>query len=121
MHKMTGRIDLYARKLREMYIRSGTIASVKQNMDPLRMRRETDRLEDCYLNNELCGVIQARDEFDDVDLVWRVRAAHRVWAADHPWVQPWYVKHPETEEEIRVTCSKIDRHIKSLRPFYIEF
>jgi len=29
VHKMTPRIELYAKKLRQVYIRTGTIASVK--------------------------------------------------------------------------------------------
>ena len=121
VHKMTPRIDLYARKLREVYVRQGIIADGKQYLDPLRMRQESDGLEKCMMANEVPGVISARDEFDDLDMVWPVRISSRVRNADHPWVQPWYVRHPETEEEIRVTCVKIDKHPKKERPYWAEF
>ena len=121
VHNMTPRIELYAKKLRQVYIRTGTIASVKQFADPLRVRQETDRIEECMKKNQVCGVINARDEFDDVDLVWPARIPTRIINADHPWVQPWYVRHPETEEEIRVTCQKIERHMKTNQAFFLDF
>jgi len=36
-------------------------------------------------------------------------------------VQPYYMRHPETEEEIRVNCRKIDYGTKNKLPYYIEF
>ena len=50
------------------------------------------------------GVIHGREEFDDVDMVWPVRVPSRVTKSNHSYVRPWYIVHPETEEEIRVTC-----------------
>ena len=37
------------------------------------------------------------------------------------WVRPWYVRHPVTEEEIRVTCQHIDYGAKNKLPYYMEF
>lgn len=38
VHKLEPRIELYARKLREMYFREGTIPTVKSFIDPIRER-----------------------------------------------------------------------------------
>ena len=67
------------------------------------------------------GVIAGRDEFSDVDLVWPWRTPYRVTRSEHSYVRPWYMIHPETEEEIRVTCQNIDYGIKNKRPYYVEF
>lgn len=67
------------------------------------------------------GVIEGRDEFDDIDCVWPLRAVARVNAIDHPYLQPFVVRHPETEEEIRVTCKKIETHPKTDVPYYMKF
>ena len=67
------------------------------------------------------GVIHGRDEFSDVDMVWPWKTPFRVTKSEHSYVRPWYMIHPETEEEIRVTAQKIDYHLKTKRPYYIEF
>ena len=67
------------------------------------------------------GVIHGRDEFSDVDLVWPWKTPYRVNKSEHDYVRPWYMKHPETEEEIRVTCQNIDYGVKHKKPYYIEF
>jgi len=36
-------------------------------------------------------------------------------------VRPWYVKHPETEEEIRLTVNRIDYNIRTRLPYFIDF
>jgi len=38
IEKLEPHLDVYARKLREMYIREGTIPQVKSFMNPLRIR-----------------------------------------------------------------------------------
>jgi len=38
VHKLEPHIDVYARKLRDMYIREGTIPQVKSYLNPLRLR-----------------------------------------------------------------------------------
>ena len=121
IHKMTPRIDVYAKKLREMYHRKGTISHVKHFIDPLRMRTPQDSIKACMEQNLVPGVIEGREEFDDFDAVWSCRIPARVLAADHPYMQPFYVRHPETEEEIRVTCKEIKRHPKTVKPYMINF
>ena len=71
IHKLEPRIQLYARKLRQMYFREGTIQTQKTFIDPVRLRQPNDTIEAVTLNNKFVpGVIKARDEFDDIDAVW---------------------------------------------------
>jgi hypothetical protein len=35
-------------------------------------------------------------------------------------MRPWYVVHPETKEEIRVTCEKIDYHGHTKLPYFMK-
>ena len=104
LHKLEPHIDIYARKMREMYMREGSIPQVKSFLNPLRMRQPTDTIEECKKEKVIPGVIHGRDEFDDIDLVWNAKTPHRVLRSMHSFVRPWYVINPETEEEVRVTC-----------------
>ena len=119
--KLEPRIDLYARKLREMYYREGTLPPHKSYLNPIRMRDPTDTLEKGMEEKVIPGVIKARDEFEDVDMVWPWKAPFEITRVDHGAVKPWYCVHPETEEEIRVTVSKIEYHDKTRLPYYMEF
>jgi len=87
----------------------------------MRERQETDTLEECGRQQVVPAVIKARDEFDDVDLVMAWRTPFHVRRAEHSYVRPWYIKHPVTEEEIRVTCQNIDYMAKSKLPYFMEF
>ena len=121
LHKLEPHIDIYARKLREMYMREGSIPQTKSYLNPMRMRQPTDTLEECKKEKVIPGVIHGRDEFSDLDLVWNAKIPHRVTRSMHSFVRPWYMIHPETEEEVRVTCSNIDYGIHNRLPYYIEF
>ena len=121
LQKLEPHIDVYARKLRDVYIREGTIPQTKSYLNPLRTRQPVDTLEYCMKEQSMPGVIHGRDEFSDVDLVWPWKTPYRVTKSEHAYVRPWYMKHPETEEEIRVTCQNIDYQVKSKKPYYIEF
>lgn len=55
----------------------------------------------------VAGIIEGREEFDDIDAVWPWKVPYQLKRADHMFTQPWYLRHPETEEEIRVTLNKI--------------
>lgn len=121
VHKLEPRIDLYARKLRELYLREGTIPVVKSFIDPVRERAQTDTIEKCHIERVVPGVIQARDEFADVDLVFPWRVPFAITRSEHSFVRPWYLKHPITEEEMRVTCNKVDYHTKTNLPYFMEF
>ena len=102
--KLEPHMDVFARKLRDIYIREGTIPQVKSYLNPLRMRQPTDTLPYCMNEQTIPGVIHGREEFNDEDLVWPWNTPYRVKKSEHALVRPWYLKHPETEEEIRVTC-----------------
>ena len=121
LHKLEPHIDIYARKLRDMYMREGSIPQVKSYLNPLRMRQPTDTLEECKKEKVMPGLIHGRDEFSDIDLVWSWKTPHRVTRSMHSFVRPWYVIHPETEEEVRVTCKHIDYGVQNKLPYFIEF
>ena len=67
------------------------------------------------------GVISGRDEFEDIDALWEWKVPFQITRGEHRWVQPYYMRHPETEEEIRVNCKKIDYGDSNKLPFWIEF
>ena len=113
LHKLEPHLDIYARKLRQMYIREGSIPTAKSFLNPIRMRQPTDTLEYCMKEETIPGVIRGRDEFSDVDMVWPWKTPFKVTKSIHSYIRPWYVIHPETEEEIRVTCQNIDYAVKS--------
>jgi hypothetical protein len=120
-HKLEPRINLYARKLREMYHREGTIPQQKTYIDPVRVRQPTDTLEAVAQEKLVPAVIHGREEFDDLDLVFPWRVPFHIKRSEHSMVRPWYLRHPETEEEIRVTCSVINYHEQTRLPFFMEF
>lgn len=119
--KLQPRIQVYARKMREMYFREGTIPTTKSYLEAVRERRPTDTLESLMDEQLIPAVIQGRDEFPDVDLVMKWKTPFRVQRADHSFIRPFYIKHPETEEEIRVTCVDIDYHNTNKLPYFMRF
>lgn len=68
--KLEPRFNVYARKLRQMYFRDGTIRVQKTFIDPLRLRRTDDTMQNCLKEIVVPGVIGGREEFPDVDAVW---------------------------------------------------
>jgi len=107
--------------MREMYFREGTIPTVKTYLHPSRVRKPTDTLESLMEEKLVPACINGRDEFDDVDLVMEWKTPFRVTKSEHSYIRPWYIKHPATEEEIRVTCNKIDYHDKTRLPYFMDF
>ena len=55
--KLEPKIDLYAKKLREMYHREGTLPTYKSYLNPMRMRQPTDTIEKCQKDKVVAGVI----------------------------------------------------------------
>ena len=78
-------------------------------------------VEKCIEEKVIPAVITKRDEFADVDLVLPWRTPFKITRSEHGHLRPWYVRHPETQEEIRVTCEKIDYHGHSRLPYFITF
>jgi hypothetical protein len=62
-------------------------------------------------------VIEGREEFKDVDLVFPWRVPHLIMRSDHHTVRPFYVKF--NDEEIRVTVKNIDKHFQRGYPYYM--
>ena len=54
-------------------------------------------------------------------MVWPWACPYKITRVDHGAVKPWYVEHPETEEEIRVTIQDINYHVKTREPYYMTF
>jgi hypothetical protein len=99
--KIGTRMDFLAKKMREQYIREAIYPDVKIFIDPIRERQVEDSLEKLHKEKLVAGCINARDEFDDVDLVFPWRTPFTIKGADHGLVRPFYVRH--NDEEIMVT------------------
>jgi len=117
--KLEGRIDVFAKKLRDYYIREGVIPNAKIFVDPLRDRQPEDTIERCVANKEVVGVIEGRDEFKDLDLVFPWNAPHMIKRSEHYTVRPFFVRHKD--EEIRVTLKSIATHFKREHPLSMNF
>ena len=53
--KLEGRMEVFAKKLREFYIREGVIPDQKIFIDTLRDRQPEDTIERCVANKEVAG------------------------------------------------------------------
>lgn len=53
--KLEGRMEVFAKKLREFYIKEGVIADGKIFIDPIRDRKPEDTIEKCIANKEIAG------------------------------------------------------------------
>jgi hypothetical protein len=80
-----------------------------------RTKRLSVRSMPCYH----LGVIEGREEFKDLDLVFPWNAPHMIKRAEHHTVRPFYVRH--NDEEIRVTLKSIATHFKREHPLCINF
>ena len=59
----------------------------------------------------VAGCIEARDEFDDVDLVFPRRTPFTITSADHGLVRPFFIRHDD--HEVMVTLELLRRHFKT--------
>jgi len=66
---------------------------------------------------EIIGVIAARDEFKDLDVVFPWNAPYLIKRQHHHTVRPFYIRH--NDEEIRVTLENIDTHFKREYPYFL--
>lgn len=115
--KLAGRMEIYAKKLRETYIREGIIPDDKIYIDTLRKREPEDTIEKCVTNKTIASVIEGREEFPELDLIFPWSVPHLIKRTIHNSVRPFYVRHEG--EEIRVTVKQIDRHFKREYPFFM--
>ncbi len=53
--KLEGRMEVFAKKLRDFYIREGVIPEQKIYIDTLRDRQPEDTIEKCVANKEIAG------------------------------------------------------------------
>ncbi len=68
--KLAPRIEIYAKKLRDFYLREGLIMESKVHLDYERIRQPEDTLEKLFDNSLVAGIVEAREEFPDLDLVF---------------------------------------------------
>lgn len=52
---MGSRIEIFAKKLREAYLREGHMPEPKTYIEPLRVRQPEDNIERCLANKEVAG------------------------------------------------------------------
>ena len=64
-------------------------------------------------------MIEGREEFKELDLVFPWNAPHLIKRSEHHEVRPFYVRHKD--EEIRVTVNRIDTHFKRDYPMFMHF
>jgi hypothetical protein len=69
-------------------------------------------------NKSIAAVIEARDEFEDLDLVFPWSVPHLIKRSPHYQVRPFYVRHKD--EEIRVTLQSLDTHFKREYPYFMK-
>jgi len=117
--KIGSRMEFAAKKMREQYIREAIYPDVKIYLDTLRERQPEDNLIKLHADMQVAAVINARDEFDDLDLVFPNRTPYTIRKTDHGLVRPFYVRH--NDEEIMVTVNDIKKHFKTNKPILIDF
>ena len=64
-------------------------------------------------------MIEGREEFKELDLVFPWNAPFLINRTDHHTVRPFYIRHKD--EEIRVTVKSIDKHFKREYPYFMNF
>lgn len=84
--KLGQHIEFYAKKMREQYIRDGMWPETKIFLDAKRARQPNDTLQNLMANKEVAAVINGRDEFDDLDLVFPHRTPYTIRKSDHGMV-----------------------------------
>ncbi len=67
--KIFAKTEFLAKKMRQMWIRSGDMTTHKHVIPIKRMRTREDTLFKMMQNGELAGVIEGREEFPDIDFV----------------------------------------------------
>jgi hypothetical protein len=110
-------MEIFAKKLRDFYIREGVIPDQKIYIDTLRERQPEDTIEKCVANKEVAALIKARDEFKELDVVFPWNAPFLIKRSPHFEVRPFFIRHKD--EEIRVTLESIDTHFKREYPYYM--
>ena len=65
-------------------------------------------------------MIERREEFEDLDLVFKWKTAYRILHDPHGFTKPYYLTH--NDEEIRVTCSLVRQdQMRQGKPYFLDF
>jgi hypothetical protein len=101
-------MDLYTMKMKKIMLDRSILEKHRILVPPVRLRREDDTLELCRRNKLTPGVILARDEFEDVDLVFDVKQPTQMRRRKEYKSLLYTV--PVGDENITCTINKILQH-----------
>jgi len=119
--KMANHFDIYAKKIREMYLKERYLPGEIPVLTELRKRRPGDLMEVLKKKRELPVVVAKRDEWNkDLNLVGRWRLATYLSRADAGHCRQYELDYGEGEP-IRVILSNILSHFMQKYPMRIVF
>lgn len=101
-------LDLYAKRMRKIGLDRTVLDKNNIVLPALRLRQEDDTLEKLRNARECPGVINARDEFPDIDLVFQIRQMYLINRRNNTYLQTFNIK--ANEELIRCTLQLIKFH-----------
>ncbi len=109
----------FARASSPMIKSTSTLSEIENPRTPSRNVLPIKRLLVNQFFFKICalGVIKARDEFKDLDIVFPWNAPYLIKRQAHYSVRPFYVRH--NDEEIRVTLESVDTHFKREYPYFL--
>ncbi len=90
--KIGSRMEFFAKKMREQYVREAIYPDVKIILDPLRERLPSDTLQKMHEEGTVAACIKGREEFEDLDLVFPHRTPFTIRKTDHGHIRPFYVR-----------------------------
>jgi len=107
-HMIEPMLDLYTKRLRKIVLDRTILQKNKLIVPTVRLRQEDDTLEKLR-NSKLCAaVINARDEFEDVDFVLQSRQVVLMRARKDANVMSYYLQFGD--ELIRCTLESVKQH-----------
>ena len=80
--KLEHKLEYYAKKMRQAYLDMGVPDTHKRFVEAIRLRGKGEGWEELINNKELPGCIEGREEFSDLDLVFRRRVAFTLGKSD---------------------------------------
>jgi hypothetical protein len=115
--KLGSRMQFLAKKMREIYMRDAYFSTEKIYIDPISERRPEDTIEKLHSEKLIPALIEERDEFPDLDLVFPHRVPFTMMKTDHGLVRPYAVRYKG--EEFLVSVKEIKKHLKTREPILL--
>eukprot|EP00357_Protocruzia_adherens_P034297 CAMPEP_0114991350 /NCGR_PEP_ID=MMETSP0216-20121206/11318_1 /TAXON_ID=223996 /ORGANISM="Protocruzia adherens, Strain Boccale" /LENGTH=316 /DNA_ID=CAMNT_0002354657 /DNA_START=29 /DNA_END=979 /DNA_ORIENTATION=- len=104
------RILSMAKTLRHGELEATIMPRTKYIIDVLRVRQESDTLEQLKANNEIAAVINGRPGHPEVNFVLDRRMAYHLSRQSASFARPFYLKFDDYEEPVRVNLDDIHFH-----------